>query len=807
MPKTEFPKTDFARQWLLAALEAPVKRVHIDSVRQGWGHLQMGQSVNGTPFCLGGRAFDRGLGVHADSEVRVTLDAPARRLKAWVGVDDNKNSRLPITQGLTPNSVLFSVEIEGRVLWQSPPLTVTDTPVEVDIPLPDVSEFTLKAEAADGQINNTAADWADVSVELADGSYVDAGESLAVHRLPQSPIFSFLYNGQSSSELLREWAHESVTETLAESVLLHRVTYRDPETEMAVILEIKEFEAFPAVEWVVRFRNEGSADTPLLENIQSLDILWTATEDTWLHRSQGSQSSLDDFAYHQDKLESGCTVSMDAGGGRSSTNWLPFFSLQTAGTGVVAAIGWSGQWAAQVSRDTADAITIRAGMERTHLVLHPGEEIRTPSTALIFWEGKPINGSNLLRRFLIERHTPRPDGKLLPAPLTTNAWGGVKTAVHVENIRRVKEQKLPYDTYWIDAGWYGTPEGYSPIEFTGKWWNQVGNWFPNPISHPDGMKPIGEAAREAGLNFLLWFEPERAIWGTQITQEHPDWFLGEQIAGRNCLLDLRNTEAKQWMTEYISGCIDEWNLGFYRQDFNMEPLIYWQKADAPDRQGMTEISHIQALYAFWDELLRRHPGLVIDNCASGGRRLDLETTGRSIPLWRSDYQCTPGADPMAAQCHTFGLSYWLPLSGTAAHIQDGSTYDFRSALSAALIFNSELPEWRSKMMADYHRARPLWYGDFYPLTRYSANRDVWCAYQLHRTDLGEGMVLAFRREECPFTQAEFALEGLEPDSQYMLEDADTGETRTMAGRSIAENGLRISMGETRESRLIFYRRS
>ena len=795
---------DFTRQWLSALWEAPTQRVRVGCIRQGWGLPHAGQSVNGTPFRLGDRSFSEGLGVHADSEVVVTVDAPARRFRAWVGVDDNVNSRLPLRQGLTPNAVRFSVEVEGRPLWQSAPLTVSDAPVEVDVPLPDVRTFTLKAEAVEGQISYTSADWADARVELADGSFLPVGESLSVQCLPRTPVFSFLYGGRPSSELLPSWPREVVVESAGETVTLHRLTYRDPETRLVVVLEVKEFEDFSAVEWVVRFRNDGPADTPLLEGILSLDVPWVATENTWLHRSRGSDSSLDDFAYQKDKLEAGATLALDARGGRPSTNWLPFFSLQTGGRGVVAAIGWTGQWAASVSRDTADNVSIRAGMERTRLVLHPGEEIRTPSTALLFWDGRPIDGNNLLRRFIIAHHTARPGGLPLEAPLSSGAWGGVKTSAHLDRIREVQEQRLPYDVYWIDAGWYGTPESYSPVEFTGKWWSQVGNWFPNPIAHPDGMRPIGEAAQEAGLRFLLWFEPERAIWGTQTTEDHPEWFLGERVAGQNVLLDLGNPEARTWLTETISGRIDEWKIGCLRQDFNFEPLSYWQAADSPDRQGMAEIGHVQGLYAFWDELLARHPGLMIDNCASGGRRLDLETTGRSIPLWRSDYQCYPGADPLAAQCHTFGLSYWLPLSGTAVHKEEGSTYDFRCALTAALSFGSALPDWGRRMMADYRRARPLFSGDFYPLTAYSTDRDVWCVTQRHRADLGEGLVLAFRREECPYTQGTFALSGLAPEAEYVLEDADTGETWTVSGRNLAEEGLPVSIDGVRQSRLIFY---
>ncbi len=72
---------------------------------------------------------------------------------------------------------------------------------------------------------------------------------------------------------------------------------------------------------------------------------------------------------------------------------------------------------------------------------------------------------------------------------------------------------------------------------------------------------------------------------------------------------------------------------------------------------MTEIRYIEGLYTFWDELRLRHPNLIIDNCASGGRRIDLETVSRSVALWRSDYRYF---EPNGQQCHTYGLSFYLP---------------------------------------------------------------------------------------------------------------------------------------------------
>ena len=72
---------------------------------------------------------------------------------------------------------------------------------------------------------------------------------------------------------------------------------------------------------------------------------------------------------------------------------------------------------------------------------------------------------------------------------------------------------------------------------------------------------------------------------------------------------------------------------------------------------MTEIGHITGMYAMWDELLAKHPGLHIDNCASGGRRIDIETMARSFILWRTDHGTD---DHLAEQAMTTGLSPWVP---------------------------------------------------------------------------------------------------------------------------------------------------
>jgi len=814
------PARQFAGEWAAAAAGVPGKAgiMRVASWKQDWGILAFDRSIVDQPIKIAGRTFEHGLGTHGASEIVLRANQPMRAFRAWVGMDDNPDCRRWNAGRL--ERMLFSLEAGGHEIWRSGAIGIDTPPVRAEVALSGAKELVLKAWDINGDIGYTHADWADVQVDLVDGSSVRMGKSTEPF-FPLQPPFSFRLGGRSSAELLKTWQVKRETKSLAEGVKVQVVTWRDPQSGLECEMEQQTFAGFPAVEWVLRFRNTGKMDTPLIEDIRPLDTQWVVFCDVQLRRSRGSPNSVADFEFMIAPLPAGETVTMAGGGGRSSNTWLPFFNLQTGGTGIIGAIGWSGQWAAEFARDANGRVGIRAGQEQTRLVLHPGEEIRTPRILLLFWDGDPQESHNHLRRFLLAHHVPKTaDGQPVMGPVCAATWGGMESKYHLEQIADIRKHKLNYDYYWIDAGWYGPAGSFSPDVYTGEWAKYVGCWNINPRAHPNGLKPLADAAHAAGLKFLLWFEPERALTDTPWTIEHPEWFLGERKPGANLLFNLGNPDARRFLTDFISNMIREVGIDCYRQDFNFEPLPYWRAADAPDRQGIAEIRYVEGHYAFWDELLRRHPGLLIDNCASGGRRIDLETISRSIPLWRSDYQCHPGFDPAGCQVQTHGLSYWLPVhgGGTCGGQHDprrGDTYHVRSNLSASLAFPiyfnqgdgvTDHPwDWQRRMIEEYKRARPFFYGDYYPLNGGSAASDVWLVMQYHRPDLGEGMILAFRRKDAPFVSADFRLQGLDSAAEYELQDADTGKTWKQTGKELHERGLHVTLDKTPESGLVFYR--
>jgi alpha-galactosidase len=276
------------------------------------------------------------------------------------------------------------------------------------------------------------------------------------------------------------------------------------------------------------------------------------------------------------------------------------------------------------------------------------------------------------------------------------------------------------------------------------------------------------------------------------------------------LFNLGDAKARQFLIDFLSQKINEFGLDWYREDANIAPIEYWREADETDRQGMTEIRYIEGLYTFWDELLRRHPHLKIDNCASGGRRIDLETIGRSTVLHRTDW----GRDAIHAQCHSYGLFQWLPLhlAGRGAVLEKGNEYEIRSVMTAGLVIGlwdenkGDLSQDAANLFEQYFSIQKYYYGDYYPLTIYSQDNSVWIAWQFDLPEEGEGMIQAFRREKSVYESSRFTLTGLEPDAFYIVTDIDTGFQIEMVGRELMKKGLLVRISERPGSAILTYRK-
>lgn len=650
--------------------------------------------------------------------------------------------------------------------------------------------------------------------------------------------FSFKCGGRSSRQWVTiETAKIASGNWQGDRTRTHVLGWKDDQTSLSCEMKLTEFRDLPAFQWVVRVRNDGPADSAKIHDFWGIDTCWNAADGSMpiLHRSVGSPGHEDDFRFmsefmHNSMWDKRRRIAMDTPTNarwgqthayhlptdkRSSAHWLPLFNYQTGGDGLVTGLGWSGAWRAYFDHTGGGKSTILAGVENLDSILRPGESVRSTLNLVLYWQGEMMHGQNMFRRLVRDHYSPHVDGKLVEPPISGVVWGGIPSKEHLEIIDRIKHYKIPFDVYWLDAGWYGTGVVPSRTVFEGDWGIMAGDWRPNPNWHQGTLKPVSDAAHAAGMKFLLWVEPCRAVHGRPITLAHPEYFLtgnpdGRIRDGQTLLLDLSKPEAFRWAVDVVAGLVQAYDIDWYEEDFNIEPNPYLETAAEPDRWGMNEMRFIEGHLAFWDALLKRFPKLAILNCASGGRRIDLETMSRGQPLWRSDYNCFPEATAESTQDHSYGILHWLPVQGSM--IRGWSmfdTYEARCALSPgmehALVAKTER-EWLQikANVIQAKRCKRYFLGDYYPLTHQQGNPAGWTAYQLYLPEEQEGMIVALRRAKSEVRAMTFDLVTIDPARQWRFEDYDSGDTWVVSGKAIREKGFEVIIPNRRDSRLIFF---
>jgi alpha-galactosidase len=630
-------------------------------------------------------------------------------------------------------------------------------------------------------------------------------------RLP----FSFRYGGKSSADLLPQWRQSIRDDGRDGGKHKYVITYRDDATQLEVIVDLTVFADFPAADWVLRFKNAGNADTPILEDVFPLDHHFSPPDDIVLHYAQGSTSNglVDadkatgyDFQPYDKQLKPNDAhhfISFLPGSwANSSEQWLPFFNLQWKGGGVVGAVGWSGRWKMDVVRDSRNDVLLRAGQNTLRTKLHPGESIRTPRMVLLFWQGDDaMQGHNPWRQLMIAQYLPRYNGRLQMTPVaasnfdaTGNGGPGMNEASCLRWIDAGK--RLGAEVFWMDACWF-QPTAWGDKDI-------FGTWDPDPTKFPNGLKVVADAAHANGMQFLVWFMEHAVRDGTDLAKTHPEWVLD------GCW-DFSNPDAARWMTNYMTTRLRANGIDYYRHDGG---LGFSTAHDTEDRQGITENHAIEEWCTYWDTLRHMLPGgLPLDNCAGGGRNIDLETMTRSLPYWRSDacVRPDPNEHPSSEtylQVQTAGLSLYVPLHAGGVWYGEGTSYGFRSRTTTGVVFADDITSPQFNMarakanVEELKSLRELWLGDYYPLTKIGLDETQWCGWQFHRPDLDKGCVTLFRRPKSAMASIDVKLHGVAMDKKYRVKFVDTKHETTMTGRELSR--LHVDIATMPGSALVVY---
>lgn len=315
-------------------------------------------------------------------------------------------------------------------------------------------------------------------------------------------------------------------------------------------------------------------------------------------------------------------------GNWSTKKYLPLGYVENteAHTSLFWQIEHNGSWHYEISdQDTHFYVCVSGPTEvQSHWFknLAPGESFESVPVAVGVAEDSFEKAIGELTRYRRMIRRPNKDDENLPVIFNDYMnclFGDPTTEKELPLIDAAAECGCEY--YVIDAGWYAP----------GEWWDSVGEWQESRERFPNGIQEVTDYIRKKGMIPGVWLELEVMGINCEKAKNAPDdWFFvrhGKRVYDRSRYqLDFRNPAVIAHVNEVIDRVVNEYHVGYIKMDYNIEPGIGTELGAESVGQGLLE--HEKAYLAWLDDVFRRYPDLVIENCSSGGLRIDYALLSR-----------------------------------------------------------------------------------------------------------------------------------------------------------------------------------
>ncbi len=582
---------------------------------------------------------------------------------------------------------------------------------------------------------------------------------------------------------------------------------------LTVTVEAILYPTYGAVAYTVQMENRTDKIAPRLSDIRSLDMDWIG-KDPVLSGIYGDGGADERGAYAPYAFpmagRDATTVEMEPPTGRGTYTYFPYFHIRTAEGGLFVALGhpiiWRGVFApTEAETETGEripAVHIELGQARFDTALRPGESVTFPSVTLLpHMLADPDEAMNHWRHFFLDCIIRKPGGKFFPPHLsggTSWLYAEMRDATEDNQISAMDSylsHGVPIDYWWMDAGWYFRREGEQLNE-----WLETGTWLPDTNRFPTSFAAISEHGAEHGVSTLLWFEPEMArLPGEDFGPRAMD--PANRLLG-SPLMDMGNPAFVDWCFERFSSILDAGKISLYRQDYGVNPEAIFKHPDInPEgRVGYIENRYARGYYALWDKLMARYPGMMIDSCAAGGGRNDIDSMRRAVPLHKTDHDYSKQDDKQSMHQTLFA---WLPYFGACLvgpdRCRDINAYDMQSSFAPWIALTADVtctdPGWEamrrySHIWQDLNR---YYTADYYPLTAWSRGDTAWRGWAFYDPATGGGFIQMFRPAGAAESSYTVRLKGLDPAVAYELWNRETDERVVRDGKSLMEKGFSVEL--------------
>ena len=323
---------------------------------------------------------------------------------------------------------------------------------------------------------------------------------------------------------------------------------------------------------------------------------------------------------------------------------------------------YSGGFKIQMEKDQVDGIRLVCGLDDEEFLwkLAPGETFVTPEAALSYSE-KGLTALSDQFQKAYHANLIRSPWKDKKRPTLVNNWEATYFGFDAEKLLKIAGEAadLGLDMLVLDDGWFGKRNDDN---------SGLGDWFVNEKKLGCTMKELVDRVNALGLKFGIWLEPEMVSEDSDLYRTHPDWVL--QIPGREpnrsrnqLVLDLSRKEVREYMKKFIDDTLSCANISYVKWDMNRSVDNVYSTADLTLSQGAIRHKYVLGLYEVMEDMLTRHPDLLLEGCSGGGGRFDAGMLYYAPQIW-----CSDNTDAIERLRIHYGTSFGYPMSSVSAHV-------------------------------------------------------------------------------------------------------------------------------------------
>ena len=498
---------------------------------------------------------------------------------------------------------------------------------------------------------------------------------------------------------------------------------------------------------------------------------------------------------------------------------------ENAGKVIGAALCWSGNFELRLNTTLNKQHHFFAGIspQASEYILEPGETFTTPRLALCM-SNEGLGGVS--RNF---HRWARHEGWLHQGDKTReillNSWEGVVFNVNEKGMFQMMEdiKEMGGELFVMDDGWFGDKYQRNDDKST------LGDWMVDRKKLPGGIKPLVDKAKSLGIHFGIWIEPESANTISEFYEKHPDWVLQEKgrelkqgRGGTQVLLDMCNPKVQDFVFKLVDNLMTENpDIAYIKWDANCSLQNYGSTYLPAQKQSHIYIEYHRGLLKTLERIRAKYPRLVIQDCSSGGGRVNYGLLPYFEEFWPSDNN-----DPFQRVFIQWGTSYFFPSNAMAQHIAHSpywntgrtSPIKYRTDVAMSGRLGIELqpanmtPEEREqtkRAISDYKRIRDIvQLGNLYRLVSpYEENLSSF----LYTNDSKDRVVLFAHRVKYLYNMVipRVRLAGLDASKNYRIKEVNVKinekpcylDGKVVSGQLLMEAGLNIPLEKDYASRV------